>query len=228
MSKRARPSVSDELAADRAERLRRERSLINDVYRIHIPGTRWTYLQLLLPLEEWARVRLHEQLRVGVDGDGLVVRRSFISPKDPALGGPEALDPIEERTVRDGGFPARDRWIGVAAELAETPEGFVLATRTENGEELPNVGLLVQSDPNFFRPLARRRRLQDRVIAARKRGQGKQTRYEFKVLGERIEIPAGLAPGLDAVLHDLADEAAMRAVVESLDDGWLLVKRPRW
>jgi DNA-binding MarR family transcriptional regulator len=228
VSEPARPSASDELAADRAERRRRERSLINDVYRIHIPGTRWTRLQLLLPLEEWARVRLHEQLRVGVDADGLVVRRSFISPKDTALGGPQAHDPIEERTVRDGGFPARERWIGVAAELAETPEGFVLATRTENGEELPNVGLLVQSDPNFFRPLAKRRRLQDRVIATRKRGQGKQTRYEFMVLGKGIEIPAGLAPDLDVLLHDLADEAEMRAVLESLDDGWQLVWRPRW
>jgi hypothetical protein len=52
-----------------------------------------------------------------------------LSPKDAALGGPGAHDPIEERTLRDGGFEARDRWIGVAVELVESPAGFALATR---------------------------------------------------------------------------------------------------
>lgn len=227
-TKPARPSISEELAADPAERRRRERSLINDVYRIHIPGIRWTYLQLLLPLDEWAKVRLHEQLRVGIDGEGLPVHRSFVSRKDPALRGPGARDPIEERTLRDGGFEARDRRIGVAAELAETRTGFEVATRVEGGKTLPNVGLVVQADANFYKPLLARRRLQDRVIAARKRGQRRDTTYEFMVLGEGIEIPAGLAPDLDALLDNLADEAEMRAVLDSLPDGWRLVKRPPW
>jgi DNA-binding MarR family transcriptional regulator len=228
VAKPARSAISEELAADRAERRRRERSLINEVYRIHIPGTRWTYLQLLLPLEDWTKVRLHEQLRVGLDDEGIPVHRSFISPKDPALGGPDARDPIEERTLRDGGFEARDRWIGAAAELAETPQGFVLATRTVGGEELKNVGLLVQSEQNFYKPLLARRGLQDRVIAVRKRGQGKDTAYGFRVFGEGIEVPAGLAPDLDALLDHLADEGEMRAVLDSLPDGWRLVKRPPW
>jgi DNA-binding MarR family transcriptional regulator len=226
LAKPARSAISEELAADRAEGRRRERSLINDAYRIHIPGPRWTYLQLLLPLEQWAKVRLHEQLTVGLDDEGISVHRSFISPKDPALGGPDADDPIEERTLRDGGFEARDRRVGVAAELVDTPEGFVLATRTVNGEELPNVGLLVQSDKNFYKPLLARRRLQDRVIAVRKRGQRRDTTYEVMVLGEGIEIPAGLAPDLGALLDNLAAEAEMRAVLDSLPDGWRLVKRP--
>src|SRR5207244_236622 len=97
-----------------------------------------------------------------------------------------------------------------------------------NGEELPNVGLLVQSDQNFYRPLLARRRLQDRVIAVRKRGQGIETTYDFMVFGGGIEIPAGLAPDLDALLDHLADEAEMRAVLDSLPDGWRLVKRPPW
>jgi hypothetical protein len=70
-----------------AEERRRQRSLINDVYRIHLPGTRQTYLQILLPLEEWVRVRLHVQLPIACNEDGIRVYRSFMSPKDPALGG---------------------------------------------------------------------------------------------------------------------------------------------
>ena len=81
---------------------------INDVYRIHIPGNRWTHLQLLLPVSEWVRVRLHEQLPVATDANGLLVYESFISPKDPALGGEDADDPIERRTLLSGGWPARE------------------------------------------------------------------------------------------------------------------------
>jgi DNA-binding MarR family transcriptional regulator len=227
-TKPARTPIDAEIAADRAERRRRERSLINDVYRIHIPGTRWTYLQLLLPLEEWARVRLHEQLRVGVDGEGLPVHRSFISPRDPALRGRDARDPIEERTLRDGGFVAPDRRIGVAAELADTGKGFELATRVEGDKTLPNVGLIVQADKIFYRPLRAYRNHQDKVIAARKRGKGIDTTFEFMIAGDGIEIPTEPVFDLDAFLHRLADESEMAAVLESLPDGWRLVKRPPW
>ena len=117
-------------------------------------------------------MRLHEQLRVGIDDDGLPVHRSFISPKDDALGGPDAHDPIEERTLRDGGYEARDKLIGVAAELVRSGAGFELATRAEGGERVPNVGLVVQSHANFYAPLLAPRPPEGSVIAARKRGQG--------------------------------------------------------
>ena len=52
--------------------------------------------------------------------------------------------------------------------------------------------------------------------------------YELMVAGDPIEIPAGLAIDLDALLDRLADEAEMRAVLESLPDGWRLVKRLPW
>jgi hypothetical protein len=58
--------------------------------------------------------------------------------------------------------------------------------------------------------------------------QGKDTTYEFRVFVNPVEIPAGLAPDLDALLDHLADEAEMRAVLDSLPDGWRLVKRPPW
>ena len=173
-------------------------------------------------------MRLHEQLRVAYDGGGIPVFRSFVSPKDPSLGGPDADDPVEQRTLRDGGYEASDKLIGVAAELVRTGAGFELATRVENGAELPNVGLIVQAHKNFYRPLRAYRRHQDKVIAARKRGTGKNTTYEFAVAGAGIEIPAGLAPDLDAFLHRLTDEAEMRAVLDSLPESWQLVKRPRW
>jgi DNA-binding MarR family transcriptional regulator len=113
--------VDEREAWGRREDRRRQRSLINGAYRIHIPGDRSTYLQLLLPLEEWVRVRLHEQLPVATDHDGVLVYRSFISPKDPALGGEDADDPIERRTLQSSGWPARDRMIGWAAELSPPP-----------------------------------------------------------------------------------------------------------
>ena len=228
IAKPARSPISKELAAERKEGRRRERSLINDVHRIHIPGDRWTYLQLLLPLDEWVKVRLHEQLRVGLDGDGLPVHRSFVSPKDKALGGPEASDPIEERTLRDGGYEASDKLIGVAAELVRTGAGFELATRVENGAELPNVGLIVQAHKNFYRPLRTYRRHQDKVIAARKRGEKLDTTYELMIAGAGIEIRPAPEIHLDVFLHRLADESEMRAVLDSLPDGWLLVKRVPW
>jgi DNA-binding MarR family transcriptional regulator len=214
--------------ADSAERLRRERSLINEVHRIHIPGNRWTYLQLLLPLDEWAYVRLHEQLRVGVDDEGFFVHRSFISPKDAALRGPDADDPLEERTLRDGGYTARDRLIGVAAELARSGAGFELATRTEKGKRVPSVGLVVQSHANFPAPLLALGPPEGSVVAARKRGKGVNTTYELRRAGDGIEVPSAHAPDLGALLDELADEDEMRAVLDSLPHGWRLVKRLPW
>ena len=169
-------SIEEGRVARAREQRRRQRSLINDVYRIHIPGDRWTYLQLLLPLKEWVRVRLHEQLPVATDDNGALVYRSFISPQDPALGGEDAEDPIERRTLQSGGWPARDRMIGWAAELSLQEDGsFCLATRIEDGEERPNVGLVVQADTNFYSPLIKCVPGWDGVVAVRKRGTGKET-----------------------------------------------------
>ena len=211
-----------------AERRRRERALINDVHRIHVPGGRWTYLQLLTPPDEWAYVRLHEQLRVGPGEDGVAVHRSFISPKDDALGGPGADDPVEERTVRDGGYAARDRVIAVAAQLEPAGNGYELATRADDGGSTPNVGLLVQAHSNFFRPLLALEPTGGSAFAARKRGKGKETAYELRAAGDGIEIPAAHGIDLDALLHELADEDVARAVLDSLPDGWRLVKRVPW
>ncbi len=44
------------------------------------------------------------------------------------------------------------------------------------------------------------------LIAVRKRGQRRDTTYAFMVFGEGIEIPAGVAPDLGALLDHLADE----------------------
>ena len=107
-SAQERPSIRNETGSTNAEKRRRQRSLINDVYRIYLPGNRWTYLQLLTPLGEWVRVRLHVQLPVGVDSAGRFVYRSFVSPRDEGLGDEAAHDPIEARTLEDGGWPARD------------------------------------------------------------------------------------------------------------------------
>ena len=82
-----RPERDGEEAAQLAEIRRRQRSLINDVHRLHIPGSRWTYFQTITPIPEWLAVLLHEQLPVGDDDVGFGYP-SFISPKNVVLGGP--------------------------------------------------------------------------------------------------------------------------------------------
>ena len=210
-------SIEEGRVARAREQRRRQRSLINDVYRIHIPGDRWTYLQLLLPLKEWVRVRLHEQLPVATDDNGALVYRSFISPQDPALGGEDAEDPIERRTLQSGGWPARDRMIGWAAELSLQEDGsFRLATRIEDGEERPNVGLVVQADTNFYSPLIKCLPGWDGVVAVRKRGTGKETWYEpARVAGNLVAVPP-LDASFDALLEELADQTTMQAALDSL------------
>ena len=213
----------------RSEERRRQRSLINDVYRIHIPGNRWTYLQLLLPLDEWVQVRLHEQLPIGTDANGVLVYRSFISPQDPALGGEDAEDPIARRTLQSGGWPARDRMIGWAAELSPEEGGsFRLAIRTEDGVERSNVGVVVQSETNFYSLLCKSLASWDGIVAVRKRGSGKETRYTFeRIAGAAVDIPADYTD-FDALLAELADPVRMQTVLESLPPYWHFSRRSLW
>ena len=177
-----------------------------------------------MPVDEWAKVRFHEQLPVAVDQDGLTVYRSFVSPRDPSLGGEDADDPVEARTLQHGGYPARDRWIGWAAELEQTKDGFKLATRLDAGEELLNIGLIVQAEHNFYRELVKSTYLHDGVIAVRKRGKGKDTKYEFARAGDRIDLPLDEFD-FDSFLEHLADPAEMQAVIDSLPEGWYFSRR---
>lgn len=222
----SRPGVSavdEEEVRARAEVRRRQRSLVNDVYRIHIPGNRWTYFQPLLPIDEWPLVRLHLQLPVGVDDDNLLVFRSFVSPRDPALGGTEAQDLVEQRTLRDGGYEARDYRVFPAAELVESSVGFELASRYEGDVLVPNLGLIVQSDRNFGGRLRRyRKRIPGSVIGARKRGNGLGTAYEFFLAGDGVQVDWRF--DLDAFLEHLADPVEMDAVVRDLPPSWWFVR----
>jgi DNA-binding PadR family transcriptional regulator len=228
-SSRLRTWEEEAKAADRAEDRRRQRSLINGVFRIHIPGTHWTYFQPLIPLEQWVKVRLHEQLPVAQDEYDLLVYRSFISPKDPNLDGEDAADPIERRTLRDRGWAATDRRIGWAAQLEHTDDGigFRLASRLEDGEERPNIGLVVQADQNFYEPLMKNKYLHDRVICVCKRGSGLDTRYDFARAGDPILIDVDEFD-LDAFLEHLADPAEMQTVIDTLPADWYFSRRSTW
>ena len=41
-------------------------------------------------------------------------------------------------------------------------------------------------------------------------------------------VPVGYLGDLDALLDELSDQDAMREVLDSLDDGWRLVRRIPW
>jgi hypothetical protein len=205
-----------------AEAERGRRSLINSHYRIHFGG-RPTYIQLLSPVEDWPVVRLHIQLSViqhrgehmGFD------YASFVSPKDPALAGPLANDPLEDRLLQEGGFPARDKWIGSAVELAKDGKTFRVKQRDDTDLDAPCVGLIVQSHYNFCGPLLARPDLHERIIKTVKRGKGRHTTYEFTDAGPALELEVP-ALDIDAILAELGDPARITTTLASLPERWRL------
>ena len=73
----------------------------------------------------------------------------------------------------------------------------------------------MQAERNFYRPLFKSTYLHDGVIAVRKRGKGKDTKYEFARAGDRIDLPPDDFD-FDSFLEHLADPAEMQAVIDSL------------
>jgi hypothetical protein len=223
--------ADDPLAALGAEERRRERSLINDTFRIHIGG-RPTYIQLLTPPEEWRTALFHEQLRVGLDADGLVVRRSFISPRDDALLGEDAPDPLSERVLADGGYRASNRVFAWAVQLEETPSGFEVTQHRDGESDLPSVGLIVQAYRNFFAPIERLAVPTGVILKTRRQKthtrQGeKKTVYSHEIVGEALPVSFDL-PALDDFLTDMFEAQDDPVFLESLPDGWKLVKKLPW
>ena len=119
--------------------------------------------------------------------------------------------------------------IGWAAELSPEEDGsFRLATRVEDGVERPNVGVVVQSETNFYSPLCKSLARWDGIVAVRKRGTGKETRYEFaRIAGGVVEIPVDYSD-FDALLAELADAARMETVLELLPPYWHFSRRSLW
>jgi DNA-binding MarR family transcriptional regulator len=226
--------VAARRAARAAEERRRERSLINDTFRIHFGGNP-TYVQLLTHPDDSLAALFHEQLRVGYDDSGLTVRRSFISPRDPSLGGPEALDPITDRVLRDDGYPPAQKLFAWAVQLRKTKHGFEVATRIENGQKRDNVGLIVQAPRNFYLHLTRIPDLTSRIIKVvrktakktTKNGVEKKIDYRCEAIGDALPVSYEL-PDLETVLNEIADEEFARETLDSLTADWKLVKKLPW
>jgi hypothetical protein len=221
----------DRLAELSAEERRRERSLINDTFRIHFGG-RPTYIQLLSAPAESRAVLFHEQLRVGHDTEGLVVRRSFISPQDPNLFGEDASDILSERVLADGGYRPSNKNFAWAIELDKTRGGFEVAYHHDGEVERPSVGLIVQAYSNFFAPIER---LQDptgvilktrRHKTVNRRGK-EETSYSHEIAGEALLLSFEL-PDLDDFLTEMFEAQNDIAFLNSLPDEWKLVKQLPW
>jgi DNA-binding MarR family transcriptional regulator len=212
-----RSEREEEEAAQRREIRRRQRSLINDVYRLHIPGSAWTYFQPITPIREWKKVLLHEQLPVAQDDIGFLYR-SFISPKDETLGDPSAHDPIEERTLLSDGYPARIKYMGLVAEAMQVDDGFAVAVDEREGVQVPRIGLVVQAKNNFYDKL-RSRHTGVGVFGVRKRGKGFETFYQVERYTDTITIPPH-SFDLDAIIAELADPARAQQALASLPSGW--------
>lgn len=208
--------IEDELRWQEIEKKRRKRSVIDNEYRISLLGKkRVFYLQLLTPPDEWYAVRFHEQVRVGLDDEGVPIYQSFVSLKDPSLDGPSGFDPIEER-----GQLAKDRLLACGAELEKTNDGFRLTSRFEREKPVANVGLIVQARFNFFEPLHRLGpRLTKRVLKVTRSGSGKQRMFQLEDAGEALplDVPAF---DLGALLDRLADRERLHAMIDPLPEDW--------
>jgi hypothetical protein len=105
---------------------------------------------------------------------------------------------------------------------------FRLASRIEDGEEQANVGLVVQAESNFYRPLVERFGHRDGIIAVRKRGTGTETRYKFaRIAADPVDL-SPVNETFDALLEQLADPAEISRILDTLPPYWHFSRRSLW
>jgi hypothetical protein len=92
--------------------------------------------------------------------------------------------------------------MGWAAELVCSGDGsFEVAHRVEGGVKLPNIGVLVQADANFYRPLVNKLSRWDGIIAVRERGKAADPRtvreLVVRIWGWPTSLMGGFGPRSD-------------------------------
>ncbi len=141
MSSRQRDT---EEKARRKEILRRQRGLINDVYRLHIHGRSWTYFQPITPIRDWKKVLLHVQLPVADTTSASSTSRSSA----PEQGFDRRAHPIGALLPRERRFPHET--IRPGPEAVPVDDGFAVAFDQRDGVSVPRIGLVVQAKTNFY------------------------------------------------------------------------------
>ena len=222
-----------------------EREWIDDWYRLSFLGHKTT--RLIQFITDWgARVPnllFYEQLQVGVDeyptsDAGLAgymqIFRSFISQRDPQLGGTAAYDPIAQGSwVGWNGKPRKvTPWpftFGLALEL--TPEMTPVERRVvdRSGEEtvLPCFGMVIERDWVFWRSLKRSltehelARLDKVVLRVSRSGTQGAHHFQFEIARDAIEFtpPSAAEIDLEEVLDELSSEQRLDTYINTLPPG---------
>lgn len=167
----------------RPERFRKH-NRINEYYRLSFRGNRVRYVQFLAPDSEWFSGPVWSPFVVGYDVLGLPLYLTIPTFGDDC----PAADTLVRGLLPDAWKPS-DQWFAPAVELEAEGDHFRIAEYPdENGELHPAVGVIKQSESNFFAPLFAAG-LNNRIIRVRGTGTKLGRRYEFADAGEALDLP---------------------------------------
>jgi hypothetical protein len=227
-----------------------DRSWIDDWYRLTFlghPATR--IIQFTTDWDERTpELLFYEQLRVGIDEyptdhPGVVgfepVFRSFISQRDPQLGGRKAHDPIADGVwVGWNGMPRaltpRPFTFGLALQLTEKFEPMTRLVVNEDRQEieLPRYGLVIERDWKgvFWGSLAETvktldtTKLTEVVLRVSRSGPKGGHKFEFEIIGDAIDFapPEEAKIDMEEVLTELASEERLSTYISTLPPGFSL------
>lgn len=208
------------------------------------PGEK-KYIQFLTPLDEIPGALLHQFIVTAYNEKGEPSYANFISPRDKAIDGPSASDPIQDKFDINPAY----RLFAVGVEMEpETKNvsgrkkiiGFEPAMREwtdkdDEVHEVPVAGIVIQAKGNFFSHLQSWEEETDNdmtsVIWSVSRDENKkQPTYSFvDTTHEAIDVSdfAEELPDLDAFLNEIADQDRLHALIDPLDEDFPVTTYPR-
>lgn len=185
------------------------------------------YLQFITPLEEIPTVLMHQFIITGERDNGSYIYNDFVSRKDPAFDGEDGYDPIWDR------FEVQPRLKSVALAAVLQPvrkngkiSGWEVASKQRRDDEIPDIGLIVQTPSNFFRWLTTfaddtGNAIEDCVFSITRRGEKISTRYDFiKTEHPAIDLSkySEYFIDIEEYLGGLGDEDRLRSLIDPLPD----------
>ena len=218
------------------------RNWIDDDYRISFLGRQATRtIQFLTDWDDCLKLLFYEQLFITFDEypsvrPGLMgtqpLFRSFVSQRDPGVGGGRASDPIARHGWSDYRKPIQLRpydWtFGIAVELTNesTPVMRKVVGRDGVEKTVPAYGLVIERDWVFWESLRKARKrlglkeLTSIALQVRRSGPRQKHQFAFEVAHQAIDFepPAEAVIDLDLVLDKLASLERVATYIAPLAD----------
>lgn len=186
----------------------RRKQQINGRLRLTFGGNKIRYFQLLTPPDSWVYGPVWVQLCVGYDENHDPIHLTVLS---------DDADQDEIGPLLPKAWKARTQRFAAGIELVRTKTGFDVAEYVdENGEVLPRVGVIVQSDYNFFERL-RGADPVGRIVQVQGEKKLDERMYSFRTVGDAI--PTAVTFDLASLLDDISGEAAKERILQ-LPSGW--------